>query len=342
MPPPLRGETESKMARFPFTIKQRGGTALRARPAFLRPVWMGLAGVVILAVVLVLVIRSARSRTAPPEAAPAVSAVSTETAPETTPVDPDSDLPPAMQAVPADTSGELALRAAARRDGFPMLRWDVQRFSSGSDGRMVYTGGERTLTGVDVSEHQGDIDWKKVAADGIDFAMIRMGYRGSTAGGLYVDECFEKNIQGAVKAGIPVGVYFYSQAVTMDEAREEAQFVLRNIRDYDVTLPVVFDWEIVGGSDARTYAMSRRELCDCARTFCDTIAGAGYDPMIYFTQYLAYRKYILRNLADCAFWYAQYDPQPRIAFDFDMWQYSETGTVAGIEGNVDLNIYFVG
>ena len=171
--------------------------------------------------------------------------------------------------------------------------------------------------------------------------MIRMGYRGSTAGGLYVDECFEKNIAGAHNAGLPVGVYFYSQAVTEAEAREEARFVLDHIQGRHVSLPVVFDWEIVGGSDARTYAMSRQELCACARAFCDTVSDAGYEPMIYFTQYLAYRKYILRNLADVAFWYAEYDPQPRIAFDFAMWQYSETGDVAGIDGDVDLNIYFI-
>ena len=328
------------MARFHFSSKKSGGAAVRTRPVLLRPLWVGLIGAVVLAVVLILVIRSARSRNAAPETEPA-PAVAAETVPAPAPAEPDSDLPPAMQLVPADTSAELALRAAEKRDGFPMLRWDVERFTTGSDGRMTYTGGARTLTGVDVSEHQGEIDWKKVAADGVDFAMIRMGYRGSTAGGLYVDETFEANIAGAEKAGIPVGVYFYSQAVTEDEAREEALFVLRNIKDHEVTFPVVFDWEIVGGSEARTYAMSRRELVDCARVFCDTVAGAGYDPMIYFTRYLAYRKYILRNLADYAFWYADYDPQPRIAFDFDMWQYSETGDVAGIEGDVDLNLYFV-
>ncbi len=331
------------MARLHLPFQQNNDSAVATRPAFWKPWMSAAAGVLVLTVILVLVIRSARGARAEkaPETETAPAAVSAQTVPTAPPAAGKSDLPPAMQIVPADTSAELTLRAAAKRDGFPMLRWDVQRFSLGGDGRMTYTGGERTLTGVDVSEHQGDIDWKKVAADGVDFAMIRMGYRGSTAGGLYVDEYFEKNVAGAHSAGLPVGVYFYSQAVTEAEAREEAQFVLDHIRGRNVSFPVVFDWEIVGGQDARTYSLSRRELVACARAFCDTISDAGYEPMIYFTQYLAYRKYILRNLADVGFWYAEYAPQPRIAFDFAMWQYSETGSVAGIDGDVDLNIYFI-
>ena len=185
-----------------------------------------------------------------------------------------------------------------------------------------------------------DIDWEKVAADGIDFAMIRVGYRGSTAGQIYTDEYFEKNIAGATAAGLKIGVYFYSQAINAEEAAEEAAFVLNAIRPYKVTFPVVFDWEIVGGSDARTYTVSRAVLCESAKTFCSAVEDAGYDAMIYFTQYLGYRKYILRQLSDYEFWYAEYEAKPRIVFNFDMWQYSSTGSVNGIDGDVDLNIYF--
>ena len=164
---------------------------------------------------------------------------------------------------------------------------------------------------------------------------------GSTAGGLYVDEYFLKNIRGARNAGLKVGVYFFSQAIDAREAAEEAAFVLEQIRPYEISFPVVFDWEIVGGADARTYTVGRRQLCEATRAFCDTVKAAGYEPMIYFTRYLGYRKYILRELADYGFWYAEYEPRPRVAFDFDMWQYSDTGSVAGVDGNVDLNIYFV-
>ena len=170
--------------------------------------------------------------------------------------------------------------------------------------------------------------------------MIRVGYRGSTAGKIYMDEYFEQNIAGATAAGLKVGVYFYSQAINAGEAAEEAAFVLDAIRPYKVTFPVVFDWEIVGGSDARTYTVSRAVLCESAKTFCDAVEDAGYDAMIYFTQYLGYRKYILRQLSDYEFWYAEYEAKPRIVFNFDMWQYSSTGSVNGIVGDVDLNIYF--
>ena len=156
-----------------------------------------------------------------------------------------------------------------------------------------------------------------------------------------MDDYYERNMRGALDAGLQVGVYFFSQAIDAREAAEEARFVLEQIKPYDVTFPVVFDWEIVGGSSARTYTVSRQTLCDAARAFCDTVKDAGYDPMFYFTRYLGYRKYILRNLADYGFWYAEYESTPRIAFDFDVWQYSETGQVDGIEGAVDLNLYFV-
>ena len=175
---------------------------------------------------------------------------------------------------------------------------------------------------------------------GVEFASIRVGYRGSTAGQIYTDEYFEKNIAGATAAGLKVGVYFYSQAINAEEAAEEAAFVLNAIRPYKVTFPVVFDWEIVGGSDARTYTVSRAVLCESAKTFCSAVEDAGYDAMIYFTQYLGYRKYILRQLSDYEFWYAEYEAKPRIVFNFDMWQYSSTGSVNGIDGDVDLNIYF--
>ena len=124
---------------------------------------------------------------------------------------------------------EIAASAAVRSNGFPMLAWAPDGFSADSRGRMQYSGG-KYLTGIDVSEHQYDIDWEKVAADGIDFAMIRVGYRGSTAGQIYTDEYFEKNIAGATAAGLKVGVYFYSQAINAEEAAEEAAFVLNAIR----------------------------------------------------------------------------------------------------------------
>ena len=321
-----------------LTSSSRGGS--RAFRPGKKTLIITAAGIVLLGL-LVLVAALSRSSgaedvpgTAEPSAAPQpVAAEASAATPEPT--------PDATAQVPADLSAQLTARRVLRRDGFPMLRWEVDRFSPDTAGRMRYTGDARTLTGIDVSEHQYDIDWRKVAADGVDFAMIRVGYRGSTAGGIYEDEYFATNIRGALNAGLKVGVYFFSQAIDAREAAEEAAFVLEKIRPFEIAMPVVFDWEIVGGSDARTYTVSRQTLCEATRAFCGAVKDAGYDPMLYFTRYLGYRKYILRNLSEYGFWYAEYEDRPRIAFDFDMWQYSETGKVDGIEGDVDLNLYFV-
>ena len=337
-------------------------TAVKERPGGSRTIIGGLLAVAILAALIgfVAVLRSpSPAPAAAPTAAPAAQASETpaetpaaepteapaETPEPTAQVVTEEELaaqePASVSVVPPDTYTGIAERSVIRRDGFPLLSWDVTKFAPDSRGRMTYSGEAVTRTGIDVSEHQGVINWSQVAASGVDFAMIRAGYRGSTAGGLYEDEYFKANISGARSAGLEVGVYFYSQAINVQEAREEAKYVLDLIEGCGVTYPVVFDWEIVGGADARTYSVSRQELCACTRAFCDQIRSAGYDPMIYFTRYLGYRKYMLRNLADYGFWYAEYEPRPRVAFDFDMWQYSDTGSVAGVDGNVDLNIYFV-
>ena len=305
-----------------------------------------IAGGAVLLFIVILIASLARSPEPAEEPAPAgepavAEGSGAETLSEPEPSPAPEPTPDAASQVPADVSAQLTARRLLRRDGFPMLSWEPDLFSADSRGRMRYTGAASTLTGIDVSEHQYDIDWRKVAADGVDFAMIRVGYRGSTAGGIYTDDYFEKNIRGALNAGLKVGVYFFSQALDAGEAAEEAAFVLEQIRPYEITMPVVFDWEIVGGSDARTYTVDRRTLCEAVRAFCGPVRDAGYEPMLYFTRYLGYRKYILRNLADYGFWYAEYEDRPRIAFDFDMWQYSETGQVSGIDGDVDLNIWFV-
>lgn len=310
------------------------GVALKTRPDRKTLIIIAAAALALLGLLIVPIVAARPADT--PETAPSVTAAPAQDATYDTASPAD-----ATQRVPADTSAEILQRAAVRRDGFPLLRWDVEAFVTDADGRMRYTGGAATLTGIDVSEHQGEIDWSRVAADGVDFAIIRVGRRGSTAGGIYEDEYFRRNIAGATAAGLRVGVYFYSQAIDEREAAEEAAWVLEMIAPYEITFPVVFDWEIVGGAEARTYTVSRQTLCAATRAFCGAVAEAGYEPMIYFTRYLGYRKYILRNLTDYGFWYAEYEDRPRTAFDFDIWQYSDTGRVDGIDGDVDLNIYFL-
>lgn len=204
-----------------------------------------------------------------------------------------------------------------------------------------YTGGRyEALRGIDVSEHQKDIDWASAAADGVDFAMIRAGYRGYSQGGLYEDEYFARNIAGALDNRIEVGVYFFSQAVTPEEAVEEAEYVLGLIRGCEVTLPVVFDWENIDGDDARTDGLDGAALTDCAVAFCETVRQAGYEPAIYAYRYLAYFRYELPRLADYTLWIGAVGESPDFYYAHDIWQYSAEGRVGGIDGPVDLNLLF--
>ena len=227
-------------------------------------------------------------------------------------------------------------------DGVAVNDYDMDAFQTDERGRLSYTAaGMETRTGVDVSAFQGAIDWKAVAGDGIDFAMLRVGGRGYTEGNIYEDTYFEDNIQGALKAGLEVGVYFFSQAITEAEAREEAEYVLAALEGYEITYPVVFDWENVGSAEARTAGVDSDTLGRCANAFCQSVAKAGYTPMIYFNQSLGYTHYDLRQVADYSFWLAQHDSLPTFYYHFDLLQYTDQGTVAGIQGKVDLNLHFL-
>ena len=136
-----------------------------------------------------------------------------------------------------------------------------------------------TIPGVDVSYYQGEIDWEKVKASGIEFAIIRLGYRGyGEEGKLAEDKMAYQNIEGALEAGLKVGIYFFSQAITVEEAVEEAEFVLKRIEKYDITMPIVYDWEYIS-EEARTAKMDRRTLTECYKAFCEKITEAGYTPM---------------------------------------------------------------
>ncbi len=208
-----------------------------------------------------------------------------------------------------------------------------------ADGRIFYDGEPAPKQGVDVSSHQGKIDWAAVAADGIDFAMIRVGYRGYTQGTTSLDEYFYENVAGALANGIEVGVYFFSQALDREEAVEEAELVLRAIEGLDISYPIVFDWEEIE-EEARTDGMDPNVLTGAARAFCRTIKAAGYTPGVYFNQRQGYEHYNLVALEEYMLWLAQYDEAPDFQYGFQMWQYSCTGQVDGIETDVDLNLSF--
>ncbi|MCD8025843.1 MAG: glycoside hydrolase family 25 protein [Clostridiales bacterium] len=195
--------------------------------------------------------------------------------------------------------------------------------------------------GVDVSSYNGEIDWEKVADCGVDFAMIRIGGRGyGDDGELYADETAVENLTEAKKAGIDVGVYFFSQAITAEEAVEEADYVQTLLGDIKLDYPVAYDWEIIKDDEARTDGVSAAQATQCARAFCDRVASNGYTPMIYSPSQELYFKYDLQQLSDIDIWYCEYADTPTFYNQFSMWQYSSTATVDGIDGETDLNICF--
>lgn len=226
--------------------------------------------------------------------------------------------------------------------GVAVNQYDTACFGRNELGWRVYEAHDRAAKiGVDVSVYQGEIDWQQVADSGVEFAMIRCGYRGYTEGNIKKDTCFEANLQGALEAGLDVGVYFFSQAITPREAEEEAEFVLDAIKGRQVTYPVVFDWEVITDSgEARTRGLEDQTLTDCAIAFCDRVARAGYEPAVYFNQDMGYLNYRLEQLSEYSFWLAEYNALPSFYYHFDLWQYTPDGTVPGIEGNVDLNLDF--
>lgn len=197
--------------------------------------------------------------------------------------------------------------------------------------------------GIDVSHHQGDIDWKAVKKAGIQFAIIRVAGRGwGQAGDLFMDKKAEQNMKGASENGIPFGVYIYSQAITVAEAKEEADYILKAIEGYDVTLPVVFDYEYYTGGRLTTTKPSKQVKTNICLTFCKRVEQAGYTPMVYAN------KNFLENSVNAAsisqyypIWLAHYTTQTAYAGDYEYWQYSSSGKVDGISGKVDMNVRYV-
>lgn len=217
---------------------------------------------------------------------------------------------------------------------FDNLKSEQGRFSYYEDGNLV------SQTAVDVSDLQGKIDWERVSEDGIDFAMIRLGRRGYTEGNIYLDNYYYENVSGVQSEGIPFGVYFFSQAITEDEAIEEANFVIKHLSGSGISYPVVFDHEPVESADGRANNLSKNELTRITKVFCQKIEDAGYTPMIYGNAF-DIERLNLNDLKGIDIWYAEYESsQPTGQFDFAMWQYSSTANVSGINTQADLSILF--
>ena len=219
--------------------------------------------------------------------------------------------------------------------------YDSEGFSI-QNGFLTYQGDAPCYIGVDVSSHQKEIDWARVAASGVQFAMIRVGYRGYSVGSINKDAYFDQNIRGALDNGLEVGVYFFSQATSVEEAEEEALQTLAWIEGYDITYPVVFDWEQVDQDSSRTKDAEGKTTTECAQTFCSMVEEAGYTAMTYGSPSKIYAGGLqLEELTQYPFWLAHYtrDWAPSsFRYHYHMWQYSSSGEVDGIEGRVDLDL----
>ncbi len=200
--------------------------------------------------------------------------------------------------------------------------------------------GAGTTLGIDVSKWQGEIDWEKVKDDGVEFVIIRCGYRGYTEGTLIEDPMFAQNIKGATAAGLKVGVYFFTQAVNEVEAVEEASMVVSLIRDYDLDYPVFIDTESAGGNGRADHldAETRTLVCDA---FCSTIQNAGYKSGVYASRNWYNERVNAAELEDYVIWLAEYRSVPLYKGYYQMWQYTSKGQIDGIEGNVDLNLSYL-
>lgn len=205
------------------------------------------------------------------------------------------------------------------------------------------------VEGIDVSEHNNTIDWQKVKADGVDFAFIRVGYRGYESGNIVIDKTAMLNLEKADEAGIKTGVYFYSQATTKQEAREEALFTLNVIEDYTVSLPVAIDFEYAYDSDG----MHTGRLFDAALTpkaaagvineFCDTVEEAGCRSMVYSSSNMMIYDIEMNNISPRTYiWVADYNSSVTYSGEYDIWQYSKSGKKNGIGSkHVDLNRWYL-
>lgn len=201
----------------------------------------------------------------------------------------------------------------------------------------VVTDSENGVLGIDVSKWNKEIDWAAVKASGVEFVIIRCGYRGSKTGVLVEDPYFRKNIEGAKAVGLDVGVYFFTQAITQSEAVEEASMVLSLIKDYEPDYPIFIDTEGSGGRADSLDAATRTEIC---RAFCETVEQAGYESGVYASRNWYYNQVDDDALSQYTIWVAEYREEPLYTGRYDIWQYTSSGSVDGIEGRVDLNLSY--
>lgn len=190
---------------------------------------------------------------------------------------------------------------------------------------LYYRGDDRYVSkmGVDISRHDGKVDFEQLKKDGIEFVILRIGYRGYQSGKLVVDQNFHENIKAAQKAGLEVGVYIFSQAANKKEALEEAKLVVDNLKNYKITLPVFYDPEIIRDDEARSDHITGEQFTKNAITFCEYVKKAGYTPGVYSNMLWEAFEFDLSKFEDYVIWYADYEEYPQTPYRFEFWQYAE-------------------
>ena len=221
---------------------------------------------------------------------------------------------------------------------YPVLNEETDKYEG--EAKWIPNGEVASKKGIDVSKFQGKIDWQKVANDGVDFAYMRLGYRGYGSGKIVMDDTYEYNIENCNAAGIDTGVYFFTEAISTKEAVEEADFILENIRDYHIDLPIVIDVEESASSDSRTKNLTKEERTEIVLAFCNRIKDAGHEVMIYGNLKSMLIMMDIEKLEGYDKWFAYYKYPLRFPYKMRMWQYTSTGKVNGIKGGVDMNIAF--
>ncbi len=216
--------------------------------------------------------------------------------------------------------------------------YDLNQFVY-KNGLMSYTDTNyKTMTGIDVSSFNKEIDWSRVKNDGIDFVMIRCGFRGGEDGILYDDPMYEEYIEGAQEVGLLVGVYFYSSAITLDELDEEVEYVLNRVQGYSLDLPIAYDMEYYNEA-GRIIDLTQKEKTKMALRFCKNIKAAGYTPMVYGNMSWLYEDVQFDEVSKYPIWVASYSQTCTMEDEFQMWQYSSQASVQGVDGGVDINLW---
>ncbi|MBR5472253.1 MAG: S-layer homology domain-containing protein [Oscillibacter sp.] len=275
--------------------------------------------------------------------------------PEKPKEEPTEVLSPEDVYTPGETTGEYITYDKKKipiYEGRDALQLTAEDFFWEED-RLVYTGNQfKTRFGIDVSAYQNrasenqTIDWEAVAADGVEFVMVRIGLRGTSSGAILADAYYEENIRGAMEAGLETGVYFFAQAITVEEAIEEAEFVLDLLKDLEIDGPVAYDWEM-HDSSYRVYGTAPEMATACAIAFCEMVEEAGYTPMIYAGQYVSYIKYDQGAISPYLSWYPEYKSEkseilcPTFYYQMNYWQFSSSCSIDGIGGRVDANLQFI-